>query len=415
MADIDFASAVNSYYSKVLYHCLKSLRDNHDAADVTQNTFVKAYVNLGKLKNPESFGAWLFAICNNEIRLFCNQKQKSIAQSIDIEDLENLPGGVEVGIADIEGRCGELHCAIDILDAKYRAFVILKYFARFSTREIAVLMGVDEKLVKSRLYDARRKLERYMSKNESSAMKQSMEDMNYEGKDLIMSTVKLMELGAHTVNRMSEVGKRALLKCARNNEKFTEPLIAELAKIDRGNEFAVECEGKLSYEELVKILACCDWGALYDFEDTHKIMRDVAAYLGIGGYIESIEAVLYVPSIKDTVNWYKTHLGWDSDFSREAEEYGHAIIHACPNEDSQYMTMQYRRFHLRSAGDAESATRCSFFIIVSHRQLELIRERVSGTGWEKVSQVYDSGFGATAFRVEDLNGIGLEFLEWRNF
>ena len=415
MADIDFSSLIDSYYAKVFYHCLKTVKNNYDAADITQNTFVNAFINIKKLKSPNNFGAWLFTICNNEITLFYRKKQKNISENIDIIDLENIPNGSELGEMEHVSKYSDLYNAIDILEEKYKKLMILKYFAEFSVKEIAVLTGIDEKLVKSRLYDARKKLGNVLSKHQNSAEKNEMFNINFnqERKDEIMSTVKVLELGSHVVSRMSESGKQALLMCAENNEKFTSELINELAKVEKGSDFAVECGGKLSYDEFIKILACCDWGTLYDFEDTHKVMRDVAAYLGTGGYIESIETVLYVPSIKDTVNWYKKYLGWDSDFSREAEDYGHAIIHVCSDEDSPYMSKEYRRFHLRCADKNQMSTKCTFFIIVSHRQLELIRERVTSMNWEKVSDIHDAGFGPMRFIVEDLNGVSLEFLEWR--
>lgn len=416
MADLkDFSSLVDSYYSKVFYHCLKSIKNNYDAADITQDTFIKAFINIKKLKNPDTFGAWLFGICKNEINLFYRNRQRNIFESMDSVDLENIPNESELGETENVSKYSSLYKAIDILDEKYKNLIILKYFAEFSVREIAALTSIDEKLVKSRLYEARKKLENILSKYQNSAEMHEMLNVNFiqERKKEIMSTVKLLELGSHIVGRMSESGKAALLKCAENNEKFTSEVLSELGKIEAGDEFAVECGGKLSYDELIKILACCGWGTLYDFEDTHKIMRDVAAYLGTGGYIESVEAVLYVPSVFETAKWYKKYLGWDGEADVE-ESSGHCIIEICRNVESKNVSTEGKRFHLRNAGENQPTTKCSFFIIVSHLQLELIRERVVSAGWDKVTDIHDSGFGAKRVIVEDLNGVGLEFLEWRN-
>ena len=400
----DFSSLVDLYYSKVFYHCVKIIKNNHDSDDVTQNTFVKAFINIKNLKNTESFGAWIFTICNNEIKQFYRNKQKNISGNLSIENISEKPTSNDLR------KYNSLYSAINALDEKYKNLIILKYFAEFSVKEIARITDANETLVKSRLYDARKKLEKLLSQPEN--LTELLNVFNHERKKKTMSAVKLLELGAHVISRMSDGGLNKLLHCAENNEKFSSEVISELGKIDKGTEFAIECGGKLSYDELIKILACCDWGTLYDFEDTHKIMRDIAKYHGIGGYVESIETVLYVPSIKATVNWYKKYLGWDSDFSREAEDYGHAIVHVCSNEDSPYMSKEYRRFHLRSTGENQQVTKCSFFIIVTHKQLELIRERVVSAGWNKVSDIHDAGFGPMRFIVEDLNGVGLEFLEW---
>jgi len=400
----DFSSLVDLYYSKVFYHCVKAIKNNHDSDDVTQNTFIKAFINIKNLKSVESFGAWIFTICNNEIKQFYRNKQKNISGNLSIENISEKSTPHDLR------KYNSLYSAINALDEKYKNLIILKYFAEFSVKEIAQITVMNETLVKSRLYDARKKLEKLLSQPEN--LPELLNVFNQERKKKIMSVVKLLELGSHVIPRMSERGLNELLQCAENNEKFSSDVISELGKVDKGTEFAVECGGKLSYDELIKILACLDWGDLYRFEDTHKIMSDIAKYHGIGGYVESIETVLYVPSIKETVNWYKKYLSWDSDFSREAEDYGHAIVHVCSNEDSPYMSKEYRRFHLRSAGENQAVTKCSFFIIVTHKQLELIRERVVNAEWDKVSDIHDAGFGPMRFIVEDLNGVGLEFLEW---
>ncbi|MCL1859737.1 MAG: sigma-70 family RNA polymerase sigma factor [Oscillospiraceae bacterium] len=403
MADLkDFSSLVDLYYAKVFYHCVKTIKNNHDSADITQNTFTKAFINIKNLKQIDSFDAWIFTICNNEIKLFYRNKNKNISNSLcfDIENISSKPDNIK--------KYDNLYSAIDILEDKYKNLVILKYFAEFTVKEIATLTKINEKLVKSRLYDARKKLENLLSESEKSASSLNIYNLNQERKKEIMSTAKLIELGIHVVSRMSANGLNSLLKCAKNNEKFSSEVLSELAKVEQGSEFTVECGGKLSYDEYIQILSGCDWGVLYEFEDTHNVMRDVAAYLGTGGYIESVETVLYVQSVPDTVNWYKKYLGWDGG----GEDTGHDIVHVFKNEGYPYRGGT--SFHLRKAGENSPVTKCSFFIIVSNRQLELIRERIIKAGWDKISDIHDSGFGAIRFIVEDLNGVGLEFLEWRN-
>ncbi|MCL2776161.1 MAG: sigma-70 family RNA polymerase sigma factor, partial [Oscillospiraceae bacterium] len=315
MADLkNFSSLVDSYYAKVFYHCVKIVKSNHDSADITQNTFTKAFISLKTLKNADSFGAWIFTICNNEIKLFYRDKEKNISNKVNIENI------ISKSNSDSSKKYGKLYSAINMLDEKYKNLIILKYFAGFSVKEIAMLAGFDEKLAKSRLYDARKKLENLLSQPKNSAG--ALNNYNRERKQEIMSTVKVLELGIRVISRMSGNGLNELLKCAKNNEKFSSEVLAELAKVEKGREFTVECGGKLSYDEYIKILAGCDYDVLHEFEDTHSIMRDVAAYLGTGGYIESVETILYVSSIPDTVNWYKKYFGWDGGGNDE----GHDIV-----------------------------------------------------------------------------------------
>ena len=90
----DFSNLVESYYAKVFYHCIKLTKNNHDSADITQNTFTKAFINIKNLKEINSFGAWIFTICNNEIKLF----YRSGSKQRTIEDISNITDIIEIEI-----------------------------------------------------------------------------------------------------------------------------------------------------------------------------------------------------------------------------------------------------------------------------------------------------------------------------
>lgn len=109
-----FLSLVDMYYAKVYYHCIKTIKNDYDAADIAQNTFIKALININHLKNSDSFGAWIFTICNNEIKMFY-RKNKNV--DIKTPESEETKSWVT------------LYTAIDSLDEKYRNVIILKYFS----------------------------------------------------------------------------------------------------------------------------------------------------------------------------------------------------------------------------------------------------------------------------------------------
>jgi len=39
-----FSNLVDLYYPRVYYHCIKIMKNDHDAADITQSTFIKAFI-----------------------------------------------------------------------------------------------------------------------------------------------------------------------------------------------------------------------------------------------------------------------------------------------------------------------------------------------------------------------------------
>lgn len=81
----------------------------------------------------------------------------------------------------------------------------------------------------------------------------------------------------------------------------------ELSRIEKGNDFVLECKGSISYDEAIKILVCCDEAVLYRLNGQdyntwrngrdNPILKDIAEYLNTGGYIDSIEMIMHVPSM----------------------------------------------------------------------------------------------------------------------
>jgi len=408
MVDLkDFSGLVDLYYAKVFYHCVKTIKNNHDSADITQNTFTKAFINIKNLKNADSFGAWIFTICNNEIKLFYRNRQKIVSENVNIANIPDKSGTAK--------KYDGLYAAIDCLDEKHKNLIILKYFAEFSVREIATLAGIEEKLVKSRLYDARQKLGNVLLDSTDSL---NIYNLNQERKKEIMAIAKLIELGAQIIPHMSAYGQKELLKCAENNAKFSSEVLSEFSKIEKAGKFTVECGGKLSYDELIKILTCCDDAILYrmsglDYRTWRggkncKLFRDIANYLGTGGYIESLEFILTVPSISETVDWYKKHLGWDGCGGQEADDYGHTIIRVNSDDD---MFLSFKGIQLWKTCEINEATKnANCFVFVTG--LNKMHERIKNTGWDKISEIFEPGWGVRQFWVEDLNGFKLHFSEW---
>ena len=55
-----FETLVAEYYPKVLYHSLKKVGDIHSAEEITQETFLNAFINFEKLKDRRAFGPGCF-------------------------------------------------------------------------------------------------------------------------------------------------------------------------------------------------------------------------------------------------------------------------------------------------------------------------------------------------------------------
>lgn len=85
-------------------------------------------------------------------------------------------------------------------------------------REISIITGLEEKTIKSHLYEARKILKASLS---DKTVLKSLPN-NKMRRCIIMSTARLMDLGAKVIPCMSVWGQKELIKCARNNTKFSE-------------------------------------------------------------------------------------------------------------------------------------------------------------------------------------------------
>ena len=71
-----FAELYSRYFPRVYDFLARLLKDRQEAADVTQDTFIRAMQALPNLEKPESFESWLFTIAHrNGLNLIQRSKQ----------------------------------------------------------------------------------------------------------------------------------------------------------------------------------------------------------------------------------------------------------------------------------------------------------------------------------------------------
>lgn len=146
-------------YKKLVYSiALNSLSNKNDAADVTQEVFLKAWANLSGY-NPEfSFKTWVARITINHC-INLNHKSRRIA-AWDDEEMEKITADgedPEDAALDSEKR-NDIKNAVNGLPEKYRIVIQLYHQQSLSYEEICNITGYPMSIVKNRLYRARKML-----------------------------------------------------------------------------------------------------------------------------------------------------------------------------------------------------------------------------------------------------------------
>jgi RNA polymerase sigma-70 factor (ECF subfamily) len=142
-------------YQGVLFHlALRMTGNREDARDLTQTVFLKAYRNLASFDHQYRFYSWIYRIMMNEALNLLDRRKPST--ELDERLPERAPGPEED--AQRRGIEEAVQCALMTLSPADRQVLVLRHFEDLSYLEIADVLGIPDKTVKSRLFTARQRL-----------------------------------------------------------------------------------------------------------------------------------------------------------------------------------------------------------------------------------------------------------------
>lgn len=162
-----FAVLVERYKDAVQNLAYRMLGNTTEAEDVTQETFVRAFTQLGTYKPVHKFSTWLLSIASH---LAIDQLRRRRFLALPLDDVPFLEWLPDVGVGPEQSALqgeqqDEIQQYLQMLPGKYRAVIVLRYWYDFSYEEISQALKLTPALVKARLHRARELLARYMQKN----------------------------------------------------------------------------------------------------------------------------------------------------------------------------------------------------------------------------------------------------------
>lgn len=156
-------------YHKRVYNILYGLVGNEaDAADLTQEVFVKVYNSLGSLRAEQAFFTWLKTVSVNVYRDYLRKlapKTQSINEQISFDDdkfekdYPDPSDGPEKMVINTQ-RDAIVRKALSTLSEEHRSVVVLHHFAGMELKDIAKTLGCPVGTIKSRLARSRDELKR---------------------------------------------------------------------------------------------------------------------------------------------------------------------------------------------------------------------------------------------------------------
>jgi RNA polymerase sigma-70 factor (ECF subfamily) len=163
------------YQNRIYNAILRICANPDDAAELTQDTFVKVIENIDKFEGRSSFYTWAFRIGINLTLNYCQRSVKLGLKSLDVEDNEDnkdkgalkevltdnsLPDPAVV--AQNKELCRMVVKALGKLDDAQRAVIILRDIEGMNYAQIADVLDIELGTVRSRLSRARTNLREIM-------------------------------------------------------------------------------------------------------------------------------------------------------------------------------------------------------------------------------------------------------------
>ena len=161
----DFEKLVTAYEKNVYNIALRMVGDPDDAADMTQETFIKAYRALSGFRGDSKFSSWLYRIASNVCLDFLRSRSRHPQVSLSTVDEDDratfeLPDMRQNPEEQLMKKLGmeAVHRGLEQLPEQQRQILVLRELGGLSYAELAQTLGLEEGTVKSRIFRARKRL-----------------------------------------------------------------------------------------------------------------------------------------------------------------------------------------------------------------------------------------------------------------
>ncbi|MGH2755494.1 MAG: RNA polymerase sigma factor [Actinomycetota bacterium] len=163
---------VDATYRDVFSLCLRILGDTDDAAEATQDAYLKAWRGLQGFRGDSMFSTWLYRVASNAALSKHRSRRRRQAHETGADDemLTQMTRG-EASTEDAAAArvdVSSLEDALALLPEHYRSAIVLKDVYGYSIREIAKQVGCSETAAKVRIHRARKRLKELVYPDEEA-------------------------------------------------------------------------------------------------------------------------------------------------------------------------------------------------------------------------------------------------------
>ena len=158
-----FEELVYRYQEPVYCFVRRRTGSADDAADITQEVFIRVYRNLNSLKDKDSARAWIFRIAANEMARFMSRKSPEMVAP---DEILVEPAAPEADSLSTEEINRKFRRALELLSDRQRNVFEMRYFSELSYEEIAEAMGSNVATMKSTYHIAKQKITSFITETD---------------------------------------------------------------------------------------------------------------------------------------------------------------------------------------------------------------------------------------------------------
>ncbi|AMV37604.1 RNA polymerase sigma factor [Planctomyces sp. SH-PL62] len=156
-----FDELMRRWEPRLLYYLRRLTPQEADAWDALQRTWLAAFRDLRRLKDPKALRAWLYRVARNQA---ASHLRAENARRGRVEDLD--PDGlIDDAWTPDPDEAEAVHAALATLSLAHREVVTLHFLEQMPLREIAEVVSAPIGTVKSRLHHARRLLRQALAQS----------------------------------------------------------------------------------------------------------------------------------------------------------------------------------------------------------------------------------------------------------
>ncbi len=155
---LDFGSIHKQYVGKIYHKCKIMLKDENAAEDLTQEIFIKIFLNFSGFESKSKFSTWVYAITHNSCIDFLRKKNRRKDREEKSKQLMERQAKLEeVDPVEQERRSEKINAILANISFSEEEILRMKYELDMSIRDIAEELDKSESAVKMKILRAKQK------------------------------------------------------------------------------------------------------------------------------------------------------------------------------------------------------------------------------------------------------------------